>query len=132
MADGDDAATVRPTPGYVVLGAALVVALILGFVWRNALFGPRFDSAAWKNAASHAEPTRIGMIDNLLWRYDLVGMARNDVDELLGTPEPTDYFRNYDYVYWLGPERGFISIDSEWLALRFSHDKVSEAAILTD
>ena len=35
-----------------------------------------------------------------------------------GVPPPTDYFREYDYAYWLGPERGLFSIDSEWLVVR--------------
>jgi hypothetical protein len=52
---------------------------------------------------------------------------------LLGTPPPTAYFRDYQFVYWLGPERGFMSIDSEWLAIRFDRNgKVMEARIVRD
>ena len=37
---------------------------------------------------------------------------------MLGKPTATNYFKDeYDMVYWLGPERGFIGIDSEWLAI---------------
>jgi len=37
-----------------------------------------------------------------------------------------------DYVYWLGPERGLFSIDSEWLVLKFKDNVVTRAAVLTD
>jgi hypothetical protein len=35
-------------------------------------------------------------------------------------------------VYWLGPERGFISIDSEWLGIKFKDNVVIEVEILRD
>jgi hypothetical protein len=36
-------------------------------------------------------------------------------------------------VYWLGPERGFIRIDSEWLVLRLDQsDIVREVRIVRD
>ena len=37
---------------------------------------------------------------------------------MLGEPPHTGYFKDWDLVYWLGRERGFISIDSEWLVVR--------------
>jgi hypothetical protein len=47
-------------------------------------------------------------------------------------PPPSEYFREYDYVYWLGPERGFVSIDSEWLVVRCGGDVVVSAQVVTD
>lgn len=36
-------------------------------------------------------------------------------------------------MYWLGPERGFFSIDSEWLVIRLnSHGKVVDYHIERD
>ena len=36
-------------------------------------------------------------------------------------------------VYWLGPERGFMSIDSEWLTLNFDQaGKVRDVDIVRD
>jgi hypothetical protein len=52
---------------------------------------------------------------------------------LLGEPRRTRYFRQYDLVYWLGPERGMISIDSEWLVLRLDkRGRVTEERLVTD
>ncbi len=75
---------------------------------------------------------RIKMVDDLLNRNNLIGMSKNEVNDLLGVPPKTEYFSNYDYVYWLGPERGFMSIDSEWLVIKFENDKVIEAKITRD
>ena len=90
-----------------------------------------FDSTAWK--ASHTDPIRLRMGDDLLRRHALTGMTRDEVVSLLGTPPETDYFRGYQFVYWLGPERSWMSIDSEWLAIRFGKDgRVNRAEILRD
>jgi hypothetical protein len=94
-----------------------------------------FDSLSWTTSLTNddSNPIRLTMVDSLLKKYKLSGMARTDLDALLGIPPKTDYFKDYDYVYWLGPERGFMSIDSEWLAIKFdTQGKVSEAKILRD
>ena len=94
------------------------------------LFGTRFDSAKWR-AQKGYDPIRIEMVDDLLRRHRLVGKSRAEINDLLGIPPETAYFASYDYVYWLGPERGFISIDSEWLCLKFSDDDVVTDARVT-
>lgn len=43
---------------------------------------------------------------------------------MLGKPPATDYFSDWDLVYWLGPERGFLSIDSEWLVVKLDQNEV--------
>jgi hypothetical protein len=91
-----------------------------------------FDSGAWKKAANTDDPIRIKMVDDLMQTHQLVGMSRPQIDAMLGVPDKTSYFSAYDYVYWLGPERGFISIDSEWLGVRFKNQIVVEAKLLTD
>ena len=51
----------------------------------------------------------------------------------VGEPPPTGYFAAWDMVYWLGPERGFIRIDSEWLVLRLAKDgRVLDNRIVRD
>ena len=100
--------------------------------WRNRL---PFDTATWKTslAAKDDDPIRLRMVDDLLSHHPLRGMSRDEVASMLGTPPKTDYFRDYDFVYWLGPERGFISIDSEWLGIKFGRDgRVSDARLLRD
>jgi hypothetical protein len=95
-----------------------------------------FDSAVWKSSLSNSspgDPVRLRMVDSLLRQRQLIGMSRSEIVSLLGAPPSTEYFRDYDLVYWLGPERGFISIDSEWLAIRLDpNDRVTEARIVRD
>jgi hypothetical protein len=93
-----------------------------------------FESAEWKaSLARPNDPVRLRMIDDLLKHKRLQGMAEEEVISLLGKPPKTDYFRDYQLVYWLGPERGFISIDSEWLAVRLGSDhRVTETRIVRD
>ena len=76
---------------------------------------------------------RLNMADGLIARGDLDRMSRSDVIELLGEPPEKEYFRDWDLVYRLGMERGFISIDSEWLVIRLGADgRVVEYRIVTD
>lgn len=93
-----------------------------------------FDSNVWKNATFTTEdqPVRQQMVDDLLKRYPLVGMTRSQIDALLGVPAATNYFKGFDYVYLLGPERGFFGIDSEFLRIKFKDNRVIEVKILTD
>ncbi len=52
---------------------------------------------------------------------------------MLGEPPPPEYFRDWDMVYRLGMERGFISIDSEWLVIRLgTNGRVTESRIVHD
>ncbi len=95
-----------------------------------------FDAAAWRAglaASGETNPIRLRMVDDLLRRHRLVGLTHGELIALLGTPPDTAYFREYQVVYWLGPERGFMSIDSEWLAVRFGpDDRVAEARVVRD
>jgi hypothetical protein len=66
-------------------------------------------------------------------RGTLQGKTRRQVIELLGKPSDDGYFRDWHLVYWIGPERGFMSIDSEWLVLRLGRDdRVVECRIVRD
>jgi hypothetical protein len=52
---------------------------------------------------------------------------------MVGEPDKTNYFSDWDMVYWLGPERGFMGIDSEWLVFRLDgEEKVLEYQIVED
>jgi hypothetical protein len=73
------------------------------------------------------------MADGLLRSQTLLGKSRTEIEALLGPPTSTDKFRDSGLAYWLGPERGFISIDYEWLTLNFDQTgKVRDARIVTD
>lgn len=94
-----------------------------------------FNSTIWRaslESQTSAEPVRIDMVDDLLIRHKLTGASRAEIEQLLGKPPKTIHFSEYEYVYWLGPERRFMSIDSEWLCLKFSNNQVTEARILAD
>ena len=126
--------------GILSLIAASPFLLLFGSIAADALKERSnrlsFDAAAWKaslSAPTETEPIRLRMVDDLLHRHKLVGMTHDELTALIGTPPKTDYFRDYQFVYWLGPERGYMSIDSEWLAVRFGpDDRVSEARIVRD
>ena len=57
------------------------------------------------------------MIDDLLEKHELRGKTRAEVVALIGEPDRTEVFAEYDMVYWLGPERGLIGTDSEYLVM---------------
>ena len=60
-------------------------------------------------------------------------MTREQVTAIVGEPDKTNYFSDWDMVYWLGPERGFMGIDSEWLVFRLDgEEKVLEYQIVED
>jgi hypothetical protein len=73
------------------------------------------------------------MADWLVVTHSLVSLSRAEVVVKLGEPPPTDYFKDWSMVYILGSERGFMSIDSEWLVLRLDGaGRVSEVALVRD
>ena len=94
-----------------------------------------FESARWKaapnNEFSH-HSVRLRMADSFLAQQQPIGKTRQQIVELLGEPNDTSYFRDYDMVYYLGQERGPMPIDSEWLVLKLSDGVVSEAELARD
>ena len=95
-----------------------------------------FASETWKNmdiqnCHSH-DAKRIRMVDDLLAKHDLKGLSKAEVETLLGEADKTEYFKGYDMVYCLGPERTFIAIDSEWLVIKISQNRVQEYRLATD
>lgn len=118
---------------WVVLGF-IVLAVTWGLaVWRVWFPGCAFDPAAWQDESQIEQGVRLGMADRLLARDALRGKTRAEVVGLLGEPTPTGHFSDWDLVYWLGPERGWIHIDSAWLVVRFDGDgRVAECRIFRD
>lgn len=91
-----------------------------------------FDSKKWQAKSVDQNTIKQKMVNDLLSKYQLIGMTKPDIDKLLGIPQQTGYFKDYDYVYWLGPERSAFGIDSEWLGIKFEKDVVTKAEILRD
>lgn len=126
------------------VGVVLVWGALLAFLFGGPVldewFNTRdFDAERWRAAELGTSETRVWMVDDLMKR-PLVGMKVADVDALLGpddgpkgTGYGSGYWTDWDRVWWLGPERGFIRIDSEWLVLRVDDaGVVREAQLVRD
>jgi hypothetical protein len=126
--------TNKPKRTVAFLAIAVVVLLGTAFVAKRTLYpGIAFDSASWRDERSLHDGTRERMADRLVGRHTLRGKTRGEVISLLGEPPPTDYFRDWNLVYLLGPERGLLGIDSEWLVVRFGQDgRATEFRIVRD
>ena len=105
----------------------LLLAVLLGAV---APIRRHFTTKKWLEHPQ--ERTRI--VGDLLEKHPLVGMTAWEIEALLGEDDgEMGYFTQEDrMVYWLGPERGLISIDSEWLILEFSEGLVQTYYLTTD
>ena len=90
----------------------------------------RFSREKWLKEPEN----RTRIVDDLLANHELVGMTGEEVLALLGDCDnESGYFQQADrLVYWLGPERGLMSIDSEWLILDFAGEVVTGWFITTD
>jgi hypothetical protein len=113
-----------------VVGGLMAFSAGKEYVGRRA-----FEAEAWRDStqAYGANPVRIRMVDDLLYRHDFLDWPRERVIALLGEPSRTGYFSQYDLVYWMGPERGLVRMDSEWLVFRLDvHGRVSEYRVVRD
>ena len=101
--------------------AGLLVTLLAGAVVYGFMTGflpvRPFDSDRWKQVERGDGQARIHMIAHLMWSRKLDGLSRSELVALLGAPSNAGYFRDRDYVYWLGNERSLLSIDSERLVV---------------
>lgn len=96
-----------------------------------------FDARRWRDKsadAGDAWPTRLRMVDSLMDSRLLDGRTRQQVVDLLGPPDDTSKWRDWDVVYHLGPERkGVFRIDSEWLVIRLDSSRtVASYRTVTD
>ncbi|MGG3528397.1 hypothetical protein COM13_26735 [Bacillus pseudomycoides] len=93
-------------------------------------YNSKFQTDRWLKD----ERKRVYMIDDLLTKHKLVGKPKKEIVQLLGKPTETRRFEEMNQtVYYLGDERGFIPIDSEWLILQFDNDdKVVEHRLYKD
>jgi hypothetical protein len=115
---------------FIVTLAVIAVAALTWALWPS---GRSFDPVTWNDKTQVKAGVRLAMADRIVARRMLSGKTRPEVIAMLGEPPKTDYFSDWDLVYWLGNERGFISIDSEWLVVRFdAHKRVLEYRIVRD
>lgn len=72
------------------------------------------------------------MVDDLLEQHELRGMTRAQVVALIGEPDRADDVPGYDMVYWLGPQRGLVGTDSEYLVMKLDQSKrVTSVELIT-
>lgn len=91
-----------------------------------------FDRAGWLKVDTNRDSRGL-LADRLLESCNMKGMSREQIVELLGPPTETPYFREYDFVYVIGLERGFIAIDYEWLVFKFDQSgRVTKYRLVTD
>ena len=95
-----------------------------------------FVSSIWNvdnNTLNNKFSLRHRIADGFILTERLIGVQKKDVQKLLGIPPETGYFKKWDLVYYLGQERGFLGIDSEWLVLKIDeNNKVVETRIVSD
>lgn len=117
---------------YRLTALVAVIAALLTLACGCSLFEvePTFSTDLWLEKPHE----RTAIIDDLLETHELKGMTAQEVVDLLGPHDNiAGYFVQEDrYVYYLGPERGWMSIDSEWLLIDFENGVVVDHAITRD
>jgi len=80
------------------------------------------------------ESERTYMIDNLLKNHPLEGKTQQEIIAMLGDNIEMNYFQDENnIVYYLGDERGLISVDSEWLIIHLDDNEVvDKVEVVTD
>jgi len=88
----------------------------------------KFDSAQWIEYGTEGENIRYEMINDLFNKHLSIGLKKEIVNDLLGTPDYINESGN-EYSYYLGwpPNSGsFMRIDGEVLSIFFQNDVVKD------
>ena len=122
--------------GCLGIVAAVILAVVTAYRFETGYLSLRsFDANAWRNVQTVHDERRLHMVDALMRGRQLDRLKRAQVLKLLGPPETKTNMgeSESDLVYWLGPERGLIRIDSEWLVIGFGpDDRVSRYRVTRD
>lgn len=115
---------------------AVMMVLFMGPVAADYWHRKTFDAPAWRAATDDRWsewPVRLTMADDLLRSGVLRAKSQEDIVSLLGKPDPSRGWEKWDMVYFLGPQRGFLRIDGEWLVIKLGSDGTAqEIAIIAD
>jgi len=118
------------------IGIAIVLVLIAfgSYAVYVKLKEPRpikFDSLQWKNVPQNSSvDTRYRMHKDLIAKYKLIGMTREEIIELLGPSSDLTSFKEWDFNYILGPDPG-MGIDPVWLVIKLQNNRVAKYRIIT-
>jgi hypothetical protein len=128
--------------GAMLAGIAGVASLVFYF-WlgfgSNAYEKLPFEKEEWLHGTSKNQQNfpRLEMADDLMAKKTLYGMGKKEILAMLGEPDQKDVQwgekDQFGLLYWLGPERGLMSVDSEWLGITFDKKgKVSQYKLVRD
>jgi hypothetical protein len=119
--------------------------LVQGFAKRHDSADLQFDEISWRedNAIKYRfasydqlyRARRDRMVVNLLETHNLYGSSAIEVKILLGEPDSSELFPDWDIAYWLGPDsRGaFGYCGSKWLLFKIdSSNNVIKYSVTTD
>lgn len=111
---------------YIILGIFVISIIFLVVKYK---YEHTFSTNRWIRYPSE----RVNMVDDMLGKHDLIGRSKEQVIELLGNKTENAYFKeSNNLVYYMGDERGLISIDSEWLVITFADNVVIDVKIMRD
>lgn len=118
---------------YRTLALYVLIAVVLWLVARGPLpFVPSWWAAGLENWTDPLKK-RHRIADGFVLSGRLLGKSREELVALLGAPPKADKFADWEMVYPLGAERGFVGIDSEWLVVRLNASGTAvEARIVRD
>ena len=113
---------------YIGFGIVVGLIAVLLFWYGSYRYWHTFTSEKWLENPER----RAKMTADLFENYVLIGMAENEVIDLLGqNNNDYGYFnQNNRFVYYLGNERTII--DSEWLLIDFENGIVKEYSMTID
>ncbi|MCP4583288.1 MAG: hypothetical protein GY839_16895 [candidate division Zixibacteria bacterium] len=117
---------------WIIFAPAFYLIVMIGWIFL-ASYCPsnEFSSLEWRNNPEK----RIELIDDLVDSKKLDGLTEEKVIELLGKPVDSGrgfYRTENEITYYLGPERGLIRIDSEWLSILIKDGKVDSYNVWRD
>ncbi|MCI5145807.1 MAG: hypothetical protein D3923_09800 [Candidatus Electrothrix sp. AR3] len=121
--------------GVIVIGFVAFYAFLFWSIFSIDFDATAFESSIWKNSPSVMswESTRLRMVDDFLKQHDLMNQPKERAISLLGDPDKTGYFNDYELVYHLGLERSGMAIDSEWLVINVNtSNTIDEVRLVRD
>lgn len=127
--------------------AGLLLFLVLGVIFSDSIYyavnrkvstfvqapgsnNLPFISEKWKSAGlkNPADNTRDRMVPELLMRNRLMGNKKAGIINMLGEPEGTHNFPEWDMEYYLGPSQ--YGNGTRWLVISFNNkDEVSDYTV---
>lgn len=112
----------------------IVLFLIISISMVSFLFykySPDYENRAFNSTEWKSNPEIRGeMVDDLLDNV-IKNKNREEIIQLLGNETEGSNPNNNVLVYYIGPERGFISIDGAFLYLYFENNKLTKKQIIS-